>query len=96
MTTHDYKRALDYLMKAVRTNPENLQLQMELARLHFKLKQWEPSERVLGALMNRQRTGDPVEVLMTDVKTMQMLAKVYKVTCAPTNKQFETEPRFKA
>jgi len=83
VTTHDYQRALDYLVKAVKSNAGNLRLQMELANLHFKLQQHSAADKVLTAILQRQRGADPVENLMTDAKALRLKANVQKAAGNP-------------
>ena len=46
MSTHQYRRALDYYHKAVRNSPANRPLQLHLARLLLRLKSWDSAEKV--------------------------------------------------
>jgi cytochrome c-type biogenesis protein CcmH/NrfG len=46
VSTHQYRRALDYYHKAVRNSPANRPLQLHLARLLLRLKSWDSAEKV--------------------------------------------------
>lgn len=46
MSTHQYRRALDYYHKAVRNSPANQPLQLHLAKLLLRLRSWDGAEKV--------------------------------------------------
>ena len=46
VSTHQYRRALDYYHKAVRNSPANLPMQLHLANLLLRLKSWDGAEKV--------------------------------------------------
>ena len=46
VSTHQYRRALDYYHKAVRNSPANLPMQLHLANLLLRLKSWDSAEKV--------------------------------------------------
>ena len=51
VSTHQYRRALDYYHKAVRNSPANRPLQLHLARLLLRLKSWDSAEKVWSCLL---------------------------------------------
>ncbi len=50
VSTHQYRRALDYYHKAVRNSPANRPLQLHLARLLLRLRSWDSAEKVKVSL----------------------------------------------
>jgi len=50
VSTHQYRRALDYYHKAVRNSPANQPLQLHLARLLLRLRSWDSAEKVKVSL----------------------------------------------
>lgn len=53
VSTHQYRRALDYYHKAVRNSPANRPLQLHLARLLLRFKSWDSAEKVRVCLWGR-------------------------------------------
>ncbi|KAA6420554.1 MAG: tetratricopeptide repeat 21B [Trebouxia sp. A1-2] len=79
MSTHQYRRALDYYHKAVRNSPANRPLQLHLARLLLRLKSWDSAEKVLRSILERPEEGPgSIEKQAANAKALSMLAQVYK------------------
>lgn len=55
MTTHDYLRAIDYYNKAIYIARSNWALQLELAGLLVRLRQWNQSVGALNKLLDRPK-----------------------------------------
>mmetsp|Transcript_26568 Transcript_26568/g.85189 ORF Transcript_26568/g.85189 Transcript_26568/m.85189 type:complete len:1185 (+) Transcript_26568:168-3722(+) len=78
ITTHDYRKAVDYYERAVQSDPSNLPMQHELAELYFKLKRFDHAQRVLSDALAAPKSGDVSDSLATDVQNTLLLAKVLK------------------
>lgn len=64
VSTHQYRRALDYYHKAVRNSPANRPLQLHLARLLLRLKSWDSAEKVYSCLLCLSNTHIPCRLHM--------------------------------
>uniref|UniRef100_A0A7S0S5T6 Tetratricopeptide repeat-like domain-containing protein n=1 Tax=Chlamydomonas leiostraca TaxID=1034604 RepID=A0A7S0S5T6_9CHLO len=86
VTTHDYQHAIDYFNKAIFANRGNFSLQLELANLLVRLRQWQPAVAVLNKCLERPRdpsggganSGQGVESLTIDVEAWLAMARVYQ------------------
>ncbi|DBB04932.1 TPA: hypothetical protein ACH3X3_010212 [Trebouxia sp. C0006] len=79
VSTHQYRRALDYYHKAVRNSPANLPLQLHLARLLLRLRSWDSAEKVLRSILERPEEGSgSIEKQAANAKALSLLAQVYK------------------
>jgi tetratricopeptide repeat protein 21B len=68
IATHDYRRALEYHKKALRSAPGNLGLRLDLARLYLKLRRYEDAVMLLSqsigdAGAEKGRRVDSVEAM---------------------------------
>ncbi|KAG2502129.1 hypothetical protein HYH03_000619 [Edaphochlamys debaryana] len=83
VTSHDYQRAIDYYTKAI-ANARGAQqhtLQLEVANLLVRLRQWQPATAAIQKALDRNRDGVPAtENMQLDVEAWMMLAKVHKGT----------------
>ncbi|CAM9140679.1 unnamed protein product [Discosporangium mesarthrocarpum] len=76
VSTHDYRRAVDYYRKAVRGAPRNTSLRHDLARLCLKLRRFEDASGVLEEGMTEDRSD--LEAMRSDVQTLLIAAEVHQ------------------
>ncbi|CAM9202117.1 unnamed protein product [Laminaria digitata] len=76
VSTHDYRRAVDYYRKALRGQPTSIPLRHDLARLCLKLGRFNDASGVLQEAM----LGDSTELesMKTDVQTLLITAEVHE------------------
>ena len=85
VSTHQYRRALDYYHKAVRNSPANRPLQLHLAKLLLRLKSWDAAEKV-DALSDNRKTGCSIIACQITASSllhaaMHQLRCVFPVCC---------------
>eukprot|EP00898_Chlorokybus_atmophyticus_P001805 jgi/Chlat1/2625/Chrsp178S02467 len=80
VATHDYARAVDYYQSALaqQQGRESLPLQLELAELHLKLRQYDKAERVLRAALDVCKEVDSVSTTEHAVRATLLLARVHR------------------
>jgi tetratricopeptide repeat protein 21B len=81
MVTHDYQRGLRYYRDAVAADPTRWSLRHDLAGLYSRLGDHEKAIMVLREGIDNMKTqsgGEDLPSCMDKVRTMMMLAKVYK------------------
>ena len=85
VTTHDYQKAIQYYRNAVKAEPKKLTLRHDLANLYWKLGSYSDAEEELKASLIRKEKerssgsgSDDLHTSMDDVRTLLLLAKVYK------------------
>ncbi|KAI9207248.1 uncharacterized protein BJ171DRAFT_561472 [Polychytrium aggregatum] len=77
-TTHKYSRAVSYYEAALAQNlPDAIGIQLELASLYTKLRQYKDAERIIAQALDRQKV-DEISSASVDVKLCSMLGKVHK------------------
>lgn len=59
MSTHDYRRAVDYYRKALRGQPNSIPLRHDLARLCLKLGRFDDAGEVLREVSHVSETSYP-------------------------------------
>ncbi|CAM9312824.1 unnamed protein product [Choristocarpus tenellus] len=74
VSTHDYRRAVDYYRKALRGAPRSMVLRHDLARLCLKLRRYEDAIGVLEEAV----LDDPSDLdsMVSDVQTLLLAAEV--------------------
>ncbi|CAN0576452.1 unnamed protein product [Ectocarpus sp. 12 AP-2014] len=90
VSTHDYRRAVEYYRKALRGQPRSVPLRHDLARLCLKLGRYEDASGVLQQVQSffvpsPRSTGcdlhsSDVEDMKADVQTLLILAEVHEAT----------------
>eukprot|EP01060_Flectonema_neradi_P035676 TRINITY_DN6631_c0_g1_i3.p1 TRINITY_DN6631_c0_g1~~TRINITY_DN6631_c0_g1_i3.p1 ORF type:complete len:1319 (+),score=237.31 TRINITY_DN6631_c0_g1_i3:49-3957(+) len=82
VTTHDYQKAIQYYKNAVKAEPKKLALRHDLANLYWKLGSYSDAEEELKTSLIRKEkdrsNSDDLHTSMDDVRTLLLLAKVYK------------------
>eukprot|EP00668_Euglena_longa_P004314 GGOE01005062.1.p1 GENE.GGOE01005062.1~~GGOE01005062.1.p1 ORF type:complete len:1337 (-),score=400.50 GGOE01005062.1:270-3734(-) len=79
ITTHDYNKAVTYYKNAVANDPGKMFLRHDLANLYRRLGSYEKAEQVLKEALNQKRQQvEDVAGTMDKVKSMLLLANVYK------------------
>jgi tetratricopeptide repeat protein 21B len=82
VSTHDYKRAIDFYEKGCRADAADLVLRRDLAELYLRLRQYEDCQKILvEALKNRrpEQADDPTS-LVQEVAMLALLAEVTERT----------------
>ncbi|CAN0392522.1 unnamed protein product, partial [Pylaiella littoralis] len=74
VSTHDYRRAVEYYRKALRGQPRSIPLRHDLARLCLKLGRFEDASGVLREALSEDSTD--LEDMKTDVQTLLIMAEV--------------------
>ena len=79
--SHDYVKAIGYYESALRNRGLNLNsrhaLEYDLANLYFRLEKLEQAIRVLDEAMLESGESEEVDILISNVKKLLLLAKVY-------------------
>ena len=79
VTTHDYQRAMDFYNKSIHNSRSNFSLQLELATLLMRLRQWAQSMAMLQRVLDRPKENPGgVDNLALDVESFLLMARIYK------------------
>ncbi|CAM9525783.1 unnamed protein product, partial [Hapterophycus canaliculatus] len=76
VSTHDYRRAVEYYRKALRGQPRSIPLRHDLARLCLKLGRFEDASGVLRQALFDDSTD--IEEMKLDVQTLLIMAEVHE------------------
>ena len=79
VSTHDYHKAIEYYVTALRNTPDNVALRHDLAKLFTKLRRFEPAAQVLQhALAPQGAPPTELPALQAEVQSLLLLGEVYR------------------
>mmetsp|Transcript_8068 Transcript_8068/g.19162 ORF Transcript_8068/g.19162 Transcript_8068/m.19162 type:complete len:1324 (+) Transcript_8068:208-4179(+) len=78
VSTHDYRKAIDYYMAALKSMPENMELRFDLAKLLAKLRKFEQAIKCLRVDPDDQIDWSDLGNAIQRVSTLSLLAEIHK------------------